>query len=391
MDFKQKIFTLILFFILAGCGRPPSNEDENIIGNKLRSMTTLSSREGGENKRIAIFDKTVRRIHQFDLSQNTYVKGVSVLQPQLDHYLLYDDSGDYIVDLADGHIAIIESSGHQNVDPLHLPGKPVSAAFRGSLGLLVVLDQLGSIGLLKLDRDGRVEKSWLGGPLFSDGGTLRAGDITDDGKLVISLSDGTVAVVSIESSIEKRAWDFLSMSPGFSQIDWIAPVRGNPDLIMVKNSTHVALMQLSLQAILGAPIEINESMLVKTSKLVDPHIVVSSLDGDKIIYVSDGQLKEKSLYTRRRVLLSSNLNLESDTWSFIDSEGDDSVARRFKHLKFSSLLAVQNQVVPDHTQAELTETRLFTLYKSELGYATSMDIRDNTKHEFKLFNLEHIP
>ncbi|MBC7371008.1 MAG: hypothetical protein H7326_05545, partial [Bdellovibrionaceae bacterium] len=86
MDFKNWIGGLVIIYIAwtsAGCTAGINSEhgDEYGIGSKPTAVSSLSVPNGEEPQSIVIFDKTVRRIHQFEASSLKHVKSLEVRNP----------------------------------------------------------------------------------------------------------------------------------------------------------------------------------------------------------------------------------------------------------------------------------------------------------------------
>jgi hypothetical protein len=409
MDFR-KLFAAMGFIYcvgLVGCGANSldTGDSDHLIGNPTKSVSALSSPDEGEAQNLVIFDKTVRRIHQFDVTNMKHIRSFGVRNPGDEHFVLYGQSGNYIVDLSLKGISIFNKYDQATHQPIKLQGTPASAAFLPSKGLLIVYDDLMSVGMLKLNSNGEVLGSWVGGPSVAGFSTIAAGDLNEDGKLILAMSDGSVVVADPEQSMTQKSWiKEPPINTGLVSIKWLAPLPLTPSQVMIRASGKIALLDLTTKTIISSYDIVDE--VAKLSKFNDPHIVLSNGNAVKVVYAENSQIKEKALYLHTKkfemnYLMSSNLDLANDTWSFVDTKepvsyffNDLDVAkknRRFVRYRFSDTLATQNMTVANDTQVEIARGFIFALYPSELGYAVRYEVETESTSELKLFNLKYIP
>jgi hypothetical protein len=385
---------------LCGCTQPDLVASfEYKIGDPLREISPLANQDGSQQTQIAIFDKTVRKIHQFDLQSSKHVRTLSVVAPASDHSLLYEQTGNYVIDLTGQHLTIFDNQGGAQRDPVTFLGKPVSTSFRPSTGFLVVYDDLGSVAVLKINNVGKISASWVGGSVVSgNDSSIASGDINDLGQLILGLSDNSIAIVDLNTTLSQQQWVLTRFSTTLDQISWLAPVRGNSDQILVKDKNKISLVSLSQQNILDS-VDVSSNKIIKYSRAIDPHIVTRLEAETRIFYVDQSQIHMKSRFNLDyERMLTSYLNLSSDTWKFVDGKvinhffepTDSNESRRMTHYRFSDLLAQGGQKIPDNAQVELTEDYIFALYPSELGYAIVYDSNSRPIHKFEAFNVKYI-
>lgn len=409
MDSK-KIFIILGFIYcaaLVGCGVNPHDDgtSDNIIGNPTQSVAALNTPDEGESQSLVIFDKTVRRIHQFDLSGMKHIRSFAVRNPGDEHSVLYGQNGNYIVDLSLKTLSIFNKYDQANHQPIKFQGVPKSAAFLPSKGLLIVYDDLMSVRMLKLDSNGEVLKSWVGGSSIAGANTIAAGDLNEDGKLVLALSDGTVILADPEQSMTQKSWVFdPAFNTGLSNIKWLAPLPKTPNQVMIRANGKIALLDLTSKAIISSYDIVDE--VVKLSKFNDPHVVLSTANAVKVAYVENSQVQVKTFYLNSKkfemnYLMSSNLDLAKDIWSFVDTKepvnyffNDLDVSkknRRFIRYRFSDVLATHNMSVANDTQVEIAGSFIFALFPRELGYAVRYDVETGSQSKLERFNLKYIP
>jgi len=408
MDFKKLfavIGTVYCACLVACTSQAPSDHsDEHIIGNPTSAVSSLSVQNGNEPQNLVMFDKTVRRIHQFDLSTMQHIRSFEVHNPKDDHYVVYNQNGNYVVDLSLKGLSIFNKYNQANNQPIHFEGKPQSVAFDPSNGYLIVYDDLMSVGILKLDPNGEVLKSWVGGAVVSGNESISAGDVNSAGQLILALSDNSMVVVDIEQTLTQQKWVFTKFATTLTDIRWMAPLTQNPQQVLIRSADKIVLMDIGAQSILSS-YDITDDV-IKMSKFNDPHVILRSGSTFKVVYAASSTVQVKTLYLKSGgfdadSIMNSNLDLTRDTWSFVDTTKNISsifnnldetrADRRFKRYRFSDLLATNNKQIPSQTQVELSTGYIFTLFPSELGYAVRYDMNSDDQLEAKLFNLNYIP
>lgn len=403
----RTVFPLMFALLAAACSGRPSNSDTNIIGEKPRTMTTALNRNGEQMSKIAVFDKNVGRIHQFDTATLALLKSFPVKNPGEPHFVLYADKGDYLFDLSRKHLAIIGGAGWVQDDPIRFTGNPVSTIFRPDLGIAIVYDDRNSVGIMKLADDGKVVASWVGGALVSGDSTIHAGDMTEDGRLVLALGNNTIAIVNVAEAVantKDASWpsSTILFTHAIEDMKWLAAVRGQKDLMMVVGSKQVALLDLASKSVVGTPVEIGGRGVEIYSKAVDAHVVLGGRPYT-MVYPKGGALATRDVLPNGdKHLLRSTLDLEKQTWSFIDYDGlleysdvievQKSTRRRMmSRYDFSSMLNTDNRALPDTPFLELMKTSTFGFFlDSRLGHASVFAPESGADQEIRAFNLPYL-
>ena len=141
-----------------GIGMVPDFKAENVIGIPLSKNSKLQSSTDEESDKIVIFDKTIRKIHHFDLATSKHLGLFDVEQPEEDHYLIYNSGFDYFIDMSRRHVSVQRLSGQQASTSVKFVGTPISASYDGKQGYLVVYDSQQSVIIYKLDSTGKLLK-----------------------------------------------------------------------------------------------------------------------------------------------------------------------------------------------------------------------------------------
>ena len=440
MDFKRLFLIPILAQALIACESYTPLDEENKVGEPLKSISDLNTPYASARDIITTFDDTTRKIHQFDLDKMKLMRTLEVKNPKEDHYLLYDHNGNYVVDLTKKHLSIYDKDSKAIHNPLRFLGKPISAAFRPQNGLLVVYDDLMTIGLLKLDENGKVLKSWVSGGLVDqdtngdvDGDDDRpdpsnysivSGDLDFNGNLVLALRDGTITIVDVEKSLDEKKWNYQSFSIGGKVINWLAPLREDKDRFIYKSNTQVGIINLKTKEIESSE-RVYNSHIRKLSRTVDPHIIVEDQQERLTYYakitkqtnkdgsekVSSKLLSRSQFNTKNKVALISHLDLQTDTWLVVNSTeqnyeyysfghnntyyryndiNQDKGKRRVVKFRFSDGLPLLDSNLPENATLTLSQTYAFALFPSELGYAKRIELESGKETIIKQFNLDHI-
>lgn len=407
------IFGFIYCASLVGCGFQYGRGDddrENLVGNLTKDVAALTTPDEGQAQSLVLFDKQVRRIHQFDLTAMKHIRSFGVRNPEIPHYVLYGNAGNYIVDLSEKGLSIFNRYDQANHNPIKFQGKPISAAFLPSKGLVIVYDDLMTVGMLKLDNNGDVVKKWVGGAKIANGNTIAAGDLNSSGQLILALSDGSVVVADPDASMDAKDWVMASghssaIATGLTNIGWIAPLPKTPSQVMIRASGKIALLDLTSQTILSS-YDIVDSVS-KMSKFNDPHVVMKSGNQVKVAYAKNSKIEVKTVILstgkfEMNYLLSTNLDLAKNTWSFVDTVQQldywfyndvDATKkdRRFVRYDFDQVVATQKMTVADEAQVEIADDFIFALFPRALGYAIRYDIDTERQSELARFNLKYIP
>lgn len=402
MRSNQLLFSIVGFCLMIGltaCG-PLMPSGANLVGDELSEMSSLTSDTGQHLQKIALFDSTVGRIHQFSIGKMSLQRSVSVRHANIPHTVLYNPTDDYIVDLTTRHLSIFDADGRATHDPIKFIGTPISASFRPSLGYLVIYDSLSNVILMKLGASGQVLKIWTGGPVLN-GASIAAGDIDASGRLVLAMSNGSISLVDIEQSLDQQQWVFTNFMTTLSGFQWLAPVRGQPDQVILATLEEVAILDVGSQTILDEwNFYADGWRKAKYSKNFDPHIVLKKGNQAQIIHAWGGALASRSLFTQVQLVVNSKLDLANDfiaiinadnsNWTIWDSTPAHMKNRVIKKWRFSDLRAMTDEKLPNKAKFEIAERSVFALYPSSLGLAVNFDLIDGEVRRLENFNLPFI-
>lgn len=428
---KYLILSLSVLSIISACTPSkvnlPDVGAENMIGIPLSQNSKLQSSTEDDSDKIVVFDKTIRKVHYFDLQTSSHLGLYSVENPTEDHFLIYGNSLDYFIDMSKKHLSIQKIGGEKQDIPLKFVGTPVSASFDVKQGYLVVYDHLQSVMIVKLDKKGNVlAKPFISGPVIESEGTIQAGDIFGNGKLILSIrgnvTDATtpavdyILSVDIEQTISEQNTTAKligdKITTNLTEMSWLAPVLGAPHLALVRSTGKVSLVDLSTKTTL-ASLPTEDWVVEKYSKIKDAHVVLrkkydyypsSAKQGNlerRIFYVDSGTLKMKALTKNYSFVLNSHLDIKNNLWSVVKSDNikeyemynsfnGDYKKRTFTRLRISDLLSTDDIQIDDNAIIEISGNFLFSLFPSELGYATKTNIETNKKSILRNFNIKYM-
>ena len=395
----------ISWMIFALCACDPGRDargDEHLIGEKLKDVSSMTTATGESQQMIAMYDKTVNRIHQFDLAPNILVRSFQVLNPGVDHHVLYDQTGNYMVDFSTKHLSIFDKFNEVNHNPIRFIGTPKSASFRPSLGFLVMYDDKMSVGVLKLDVSGKVLKSKVFGADFG-GPTISAGDVDETGRLILALSSGKIAIVDLSASLNSGSWSYTLVNTTLNNCVWLAPIRGSPNKVFVQQEDRMSVVDLVAQTSADGPL-ISRKSVMYYGKMPDAHIIYESASDTslmKIAYINAGVIATKQVSFAPRAIMNSRLDLANNSWTMISAKSSSYNYRNGKttynnravtRWTFTSneFVGILDEKLSDAATFEVNADRLFALLPVKMGWAVNYNLNNGSQRPLKYFNMPFI-
>ncbi len=400
---------------ITGCNnRYKALPEENIIGLRLDSVNYTSGVENEES--LSMFDETTRRIHTFDLTGGgdgaTLKKSFEVLGAQDDHYVIASNDSSFLVDLSQSQLSIYRYDGTSTLDVVPFRGKPISSAYSKQTGHLIIYDNLNSVSLLKINSNGDITNLWIGGPLVTGRDSILAGEISAAGDLILSLDDGTLAIVDIDGSIEQEKWVYTidAVIPR-REVSWIAAVSDN--LILYQSSEKLVLYDYVLKVVISEKNYPTSYQALAYGKTKDAHVIYSkkrtfSESEYLIAYVEGGEIKIKKLRNQQEVdyFGQSRLDLSENEFSYIGAKKsiyerhykeDKSLSRVMSErgrtavsYRFTDMLATSRVTLPDDAKLKKSKNFVLALFPSELGYVEKINIKTDELEVLKNFNILYI-
>lgn len=403
--------TTLTITALSACGPHVDYEgrykNDNLIGTNLETSTGLRFSDGTNLRKVSIYDETIHKIHQIDLNQMTLERTLNVTSPNEKHFVLQSNNSNYIVDLTEKHITIFDKNSNAQKDPIQFLGIPRSASFRPDLGWLVIYDSLQSVGVIKLDSSGQVLDSRTFGSVVDGTHSIVSGDINDNGDLILALSDNSIATVDLSVSLTTKNWSATSQTTTLGKISWLSPIPGAPQRLLLNTDTAVVLYDLATSSVVST-MTVNYYDVIKMSKSINPHLVIKSGVTSMALIYTDGTtlstrsfeiLDAKNQYSIGKTILSSELDLALDRWTYVYADrsygyslyNDVNQKKEDRHLvryRISDKLALKNVQVSDSAIIKLSEDFFLSIFPSKLGYIEKQNILDDSKSVIRNFNLK---
>lgn len=395
---------LALSSMLTACGNQPRpDKGGHLIGDELAPLMSSTMTINGETQsKVVLYDGTVNRIHQFNVTTNTHERSLPVVSNGNNHAVLFDQAGNYVIDLTSKSVTIFDYQAKPTNYPLPFADAPKSAAFRSGLGLLLVYNDKGTVLMMKLDQFGHIEKSTTRGGALADDTAISAGDIDETGRLILAMSDGSMAVVDMLQTINDNEWP--SPMPSFSttlkNISWVSPVRGNPNQVFVAGDKELALIDLITKTIIHQ-VTYEPGDVLKFSKQMDGHLLLSDGDYLKIAYVRDSKIvlkttQQSSFYVHRSVL-----DVQALTWTLVSinelnwqqfDDAPESLNRELTQYQLGAtdMVAIRDERLPNKAEVQIGGNSVVSLFPSKLGYAQILNIGTLKTKELKLFNVPYL-
>lgn len=377
----------LLAGLVTGCGL---GRDPALIGQKLSDTTPLYNGYGINSDTTFLVDTPSQRILQVDLNTMTIKNAYSLSKPEQEHTLASGPEGAYVIDFSTQHLEFIQSDGNRSSHPFAFQGTPISAAFNPTLGTLAMLDDLQSIGLLKLSPSGEVLKSWLGGPLIGKDRSFLSGDLDSQGRLLLAVSDGSIAIVDVDQSINEGAWQSTSFATKIEEIRWLAPDHGRDHYSLVIGQGTLAVVDAQSRRVKDQfKFSKEKHLVLGESKLVKPHVLtLSSKTGRQVVHFigEDGKFVSHEL---------PQLGLAGYSVSYLDAAASiltvlfsSEDTHRVIQLRLSDNLIVLDETVRSEGDAQLGPNVLLINKRSQLGYLQAHSLRDKGVRELKGYNFD---
>lgn len=425
MDFKSLLLSCSLVCLLSACTDYKPNVDdkdnEGKIGVPVQNMSSLQTPYGAENSQVFLVDKTTRKIHQFNLNTMEHIRKFEIDSPEDDHYVLHQDPWEYIIDLSAKNFSILRYNGERVKNPLSQLGTPESYAYDSTNGYLVVYDSVKTMGILKLSKTGEVLKQVQSGSYLEDKYSVKCGDVTNAGKLILAVKNNqddkySLAVIDLDSTVKNyekgiKAFSVVYYPVNLEEIVWLSPNPKNLDQVIIKSKSKVSLYNFSTATL--SSIDIGDWIVEKYSKVQDPHLIAApkevintyyyrtNYEGKrKLIYIGTAGLKVVEFERNSNLISSSHLYVDKDEWRIVSHNSNKYYyendynkvknSRRLQKARLSDLMTTDDLKIDDTAQINITNDYIFSLYPTKLGYVRRTHIRTNEVKENKLFNLQDL-
>lgn len=408
----SKIY-ICLMLLLSGCGK--ASYDTDLIGVRLDEQTGLFNSYGIETKNIFVFDSMTNRILGFNAETMSLDYKFELTNPGERHYVAMDVNEKFVIDFSKRHLQVINLDGRRFDSPLKFLGTPISSAYNPTARMMIIQDDLGSIGILKMASDGAIEDSWLGGPLVSEGKTIVAGDIDGAGRLVLAMSDGSITLVDLTATLAQKSWQSSNIVSGQAGINWVAPDIKVADKILLASPTSISVLDMTTKTITetitlnatalkiisnyyqstpSGKYYVNSSEpLTGFSKAGKPHVLVKNTSGTnpKLYYLgADGKIKT---HVFQKVTVGSYLQsyLSADATEFVALFQSKRKEARVLGVRLTDSLVIRDKTISVPSgSAKINSKLLLHDFETGLGRIDLYNITDDTVKTTQGYNFEYL-
>ena len=375
------------------CGSSSPVPGSDQIGDSLSFVTSSYVQGPAGSDLVYAYDHYVQRFHQFDLSTPAIMASFSVRESKT-HHILSSASGAYLVDVSEEHVDLVVPGQASQTDVLHLSGKPATSAAIPSEGIYVIVDELKSIGCLLVDDNGTVTGSFVGGAKLGALDTVLAGDLLPGGKLVVSLSDQSFAIIDVKQSVTQQQWVFDTM-PGVSEtIDWVSRIPDASNRFVATTATQIVVMDISTQTVVSQTAL--DKTLVARFRNAQPHLYAS--DGTNLfLYTIDpaGQVSSQILAGSITAVSDSTLDQDRSHITIVQQDlSPDELGFAYPkifRIRLSDSLVVSKKDPIGRSRVGITSNYMLFQYESALGFAERYAFdTDATAHVMEGFNIPYL-
>lgn len=415
MDFK--ILLPLLIALTTSCSK--EGGDVGVIGQSLGQQTTLYNAYGVETKNIFVVDRTTNRILGLNTETMSLEHEFTLSNTGEDHYIAMDTNEKFIIDFSKKHIETINLDGTRRKGNLSFLGTPVSAAFNPTSRIMIMQDDLYSIGILKFSENGEIVDSWLGGSLIAEGKSITSGDLDKLGRLILGASDGSMIIVDVEATLTQDAWQFSSFSTGLGEIKWVGPDPTSPNLVLIASADTLGIVDTTTQTLTDSKAIVGprygdltgmsrkstsrysqylsddyygKKQIIGFSKAGKPHAIArtSTETAPNLFYAaSDGKIKTHQLQNAavgyyRQSYLSSDLSeftlLLQSSYSKAQVLG----------LRLSDNLATINTTIDATGTAKFNNKVLFLDFETGLGRMDLYNLNSGSSKTIRGYNFDYL-
>lgn len=384
---------ILFLLIVISCSTKEEIEKSGYIGEILEP-TSFQFKDDVQTSSVFFVDDPSKRILELKLADMSISKSFALSNAGNEHTLASGPNNSYVIDFSTKHLEIIKADSTRSEQFLDFQGTPVSAAFDASLGIMVMLDDIQSVGLLMFSEIGDVKKSWLGGSLIAADKSLRAGDIDNKGQLLLSTSDNSIAIVDIEKSIDAKEWISEIFATDLENIYWIAPDSDLDGLSLILSKESLAILNTNTRTVTNI-IELLASEWEDPtfSKNGKPHVITTRVrDGSAQLHYIDlnGTLKTHNVPASGYSFVpisESYLDKDLSTFTYFREMFDNVYS--ISKFRLSDNLALFYEDIESSGKVFLTPNHLFINKEAPLGYLQVLDFESSQLKEIKGYNFEY--
>lgn len=378
MDFKLINGLLLCIAILYSC----SNKPRTNVGDALSSVTGIVV--DSQNEYIFSYNKSVKKIYRFNMSNKKDIKSFDVVNPGERHWVFTNSKGTILLELSYKNLSIHNiATGEYYISPINFEGNPISAAYSSESGVFLIYDDLGSIGLFKLNEDGTVNKYWVGGSIIDGADIPLAGDFSIDGDLLFTYKTGKMILVDVLSTLAAEKWVYSEINTEIKEVNYLSNYQGYYWFAYGNSEANIfeLLPKSTIPTVIATETELN---IMHSSKSNVPHLVGESIEGTKTIYYPNSDKIIKKDYIASGDITFSYIDREYSSISII-SKNDSRY--QFSKSRLSDGLVQFEKLVDWNNDYAVTNSYLFAQFPSALGYVELLNFEDKSKTTIKNFNI----
>ena len=430
---KHFLFVSSLILIIQ-CGGSNYSDDyfdgesSVLLGSSLKGFSSSSASGVSENSVIMIdeFHNLVLefQVDPFELKQKikipTEMQAEQILVGAKNQFFLLQNGAEF---------GILKKDGSYQKNPIDLFGEIEGVAYDPSSNIMVIQDSFRALALVKLSDAGDIEESWVGGPLIDSGASFSSGTISGGGDVVLGLSDGRLAKIDFDKSIEKEKWVFenfevsladeesdeetdeaLNLVDEDNQILWLSGIQGSSQFLWGRNKSTLFVVDLDSKEIVDQQSFETESVIGHFNE-AEGHFVLRSEDEGANVFEIYTANDEGNLVKTLVQFPESKANAldANDATSVLDTELDlitissrsrrsnrayGNYSGRSKQLlafRFSDSKVVSINSLDLDDKVAVSAKHLVVLKKSPMGVAERVKLGKARETErLKGFNLKEV-
>jgi hypothetical protein len=278
------------------------------------------------------------------------------------------------------------SSVRENI--FSLAGTIMSVASSTDTGLYAFVDEYFSIGMTKIDETGNIMGSWIGGPVFAEGLGVVAGEMLDDGTLLLAAENGSLVKADVNESIRTQSWKYTVLNLIFDHPFWLGNIEGRSDRALIFDNKGLHLVNLANETIIQT-MPTPQKDLVYTSKRGDDHIAFYDAATDKVNFITAVTGESFTVTTPKIPLQDLNGTVSGGIRQSFCKDGHMVFAttnRKVIKVALADSRVVQSIALPKEALLGLSLDFIAAMYDSPLGYVELIRLSDEHTEIVKGFN-----
>ena len=389
------VFKTLPFFIVGLISCSASNgPSKGSIGSTISDEAGLYNAYGIETSTLFIVDQTTDRLLGINLSDLSIKQEIELKEKNSEHYVAMDINEKFAIDFSKKHLTIYGIDGGIYDKPFTFQGTPTSVAYNPFTRTMIMQDTLQSVGIMKLEENGAISKSWLGGPQVSSKKSVVAGDLDKSGRLILSMSDASISVIDIDQTLEKQSWQSSEFTPGLDVLSWIGPDIQNQDLVLVASSTVIAVVNVATKTVVEQKNIASTSTVKFKSKTGRPHIFTESGGVVSLYFINaTGGLQVESLSQTSLIGLNQSY-FDRDgahiTMLFQNKSRNAIFNRTVLRLRLSDALVLVEKSIETQGNTSISATKIFVNHQDPLGALELRTIDGDDVKRLEGFNFDYL-